>query len=324
MKNMKLIFTIIMMLGFATGLDAMKAGDAGDSKSPKKAGDAGDSKNPKADDMKKLKMVINDHPANETLIKALDDDSAEGVVDALNQGVEADLVVCDDGHVYPVLCLAAERGKANFVRALVRHKKGASLDTVCGKKKWLAGHFAAKHNRPKVIQVLAELGYPFNKKSGNDLTPLYVAVENGHADATRALIEARADSKIQCGELKFDVMHVAAQKNHARLIEIMAREYNIPVDGRDSKEFTPLHVAADYGCYKAVKALLEYANADIFAQTADGKTAIDLAREAKEEAIRNGEQTAKEIYAKIEEYLSAEADKLDRGFAVEFGELDLD
>lgn len=114
--------------------------------------------------------------------------------------------------------------------------------------------------------------------------PLHLAAHFGRVDAVIALLErgVHVDS-LGGAPLSNTALHAAAAGGQAEAAAILLA-FGAPVDVADGNGYLPLHVAAAAGAAPVVRALLA-ADADPQARSRDGKTALDYARERKNEAV---------------------------------------
>jgi uncharacterized protein len=124
--------------------------------------------------------------------------------------------------------------------------------------------------------------------SGSDgHTPLLVAARDGLADVAAMLLEAGAEQTLTDHYMQAVPAHKAAYMGHAEVLWVLAKSPKFaeilnargPYNG-----YTPLHDATWHGHTEAVRVFLEAgARTDLVGY--DGKTALDLAKEYRYDAI---------------------------------------
>lgn len=109
---------------------------------------------------------------------------------------------------------------------------------------WSAIHRAAWNGHTDCLRILVQHGAQLNSITSQGWSPIHQAARFGFADCVQVLIDGGCD--------------------------VNQRKAGIGCNG-----WTSLHIAAKNGHAKVCEALLE-ANADPFAQTSDGLSALDI------------------------------------------------
>src|SRR5205814_2267670 len=139
-------------------------------------------------------------------------------------------------------------------------------------------HCCGQHDNPAVARVLFEAGAtPFDGET------VYHAADEGH-EQSLALIEQFSDRKLlakECTKCLRSQMHWGRTRGAKWLLEHGADPNSLhPKYGESA-----VHAAAKRGASESViKMLLKYGG-DPKVRTADGKTAIQLARESKKNRV---------------------------------------
>jgi ankyrin repeat protein len=124
----------------------------------------------------------------------------------------------------------------------------------------------------KVVDVL--LAHPtidLDVRTPQDESPLMIASLKGFLPVCRALIKRDVD----VNKPGWAPLHYAASGGHVPVIQLLL-ENNAYIDAESPNGTTPLMMAARYGSWSAVKALLD-AGADINLKNQLGFTALDFA-----------------------------------------------
>ena len=124
----------------------------------------------------------------------------------------------------------------------------------------------------KVVDVL--LAHPtidLDVRTPQDESPLMIASLKGFLPVCRALIKRDVD----VNKPGWTPLHYAASGGHVPVIQLLI-EHNAYIDAESPNGTTPLMMAARYGSWSAVKALLN-AGADINLKNQLGFTALDFA-----------------------------------------------
>lgn len=145
-------------------------------------------------------------------------------------------------------------------------------------------HYAVKHRRTNIIELL--LTHHANPNAGdhNSRTPLHDSVDKSNILATELLIRAGANpnSHDKYGNTP---LHIAAIKGNKRSVQMLISAGANP-EARNEESLTPLHIAALNGdCEMAEILLTDKANPTT--QTKDGQTALHIATtQGRSEIVR--------------------------------------
>merc|ERR1711935_1062903 len=88
-------------------------------------------------------------------------------------------------------------------------------------------------------------------------TPLYIAAQDGHVDAVRALLEQNADPNLARTDIGATPLYIAAINGHVDAVRALLEQNADPNIARTDNGATPLYMAAAFGHVDAVRALLE-------------------------------------------------------------------
>ena len=135
---------------------------------------------------------------------------ANGYTDILMFFIEngADINACTADHNCTPLMLAIENGHTNTVNVLIQYGANVALTDDSG---FTALHYACiDHGSLEVLRYLFENGADVNACSS--VTPLMMAIENGHVSAVTFLTERGADVTLtdECG---YKALHYACINN---------------------------------------------------------------------------------------------------------------
>jgi hypothetical protein len=175
--------------------------------------------------------------------------------------------------------LAAKAGKVERVGQLLR--QGAAVDSRDRLGNSPLNMAAAKGNEPLVDMLLAAGANP-NLSNLSDVTPLMGASFVGNANIVRKLLGAGASVNVVDRVKKTAATYAAANG----CVECMKALFaaGVAVNARLNNDLTLLMWAAPYGQAPMVRYLLDQ-GADKNATDDRGQTAMDLAREAKQDAV---------------------------------------
>ena len=98
--------------------------------------------------------------------------------------------------------------------------------------------FAAEHNLPFLIEILAKLGADVNGAGQYPLTPCCIAAHNGHKDVVKLLLELGATLGDETG-LGETACHIAARKGQTEILMLLL-DHEADINYTDDLNFTPL------------------------------------------------------------------------------------
>jgi ankyrin len=173
-------------------------------------------------------------------------------------------------------------------------------------------HLAVQANNLSHVALLIDQGADFDKQDAQGKTPLFVAAQHNHRQIVELLMlcDADPDLKIEFTEQTPDdvatpegkkiisqmrafkiqapaegtPLHIAVTTENYLAVRLLARHVNI--DKQNSKGRTALHEAVRYGKLQNVRELVTR-GANITLKDANGKSALDLARQEAHSAIEH-------------------------------------
>lgn len=275
MKKMRLFFAIFMVIGCATGLQAMQVDSNGTNGEVKKS----DAKKPFETSCTKIKQE------NLDLIDGLLCCSLEDVQSALEAGADPDVEFLDNNlHTNSPVCWAVLCERIDILQELIKHNADV-VHAVIRRFKQNALHSAAYNNWVDLISGLIEkFNFPIDLGDIDGFTPLHLAIDRQHVEAAKALLGYRANPSLPNNEGWFPI-HTAAKRGLDTIVKLLVQDYKVPVDqrptakrGQDLSRCTPLYIASKRGHSTTVQLLLElgadkkflFANVEK-AKTTDGK-----------------------------------------------------
>lgn len=217
----------------------------------------------------------------------------------LDLGASPDFLAGMPDKIAP-LDVAIEKGHAGILRLLVAHGADPSRLSPAGTS-YLQQ--AVRKNNPEMIRLLLALGADPVVDGTKSLVPLETAVMRRLHGATEALLQ---DPRIQAvafsGPSPFSP-ELLAEKNDPELTKIFLKA-GMPVNYRDARGVTMLHVAAYVGNEGQVEQLIK-AGADVVrAKTAEGNTPLH--------ALAGGDLEEAEIIGRLLIEAGAEVDARNR------------
>lgn len=128
-----------------------------------------------------------------------------------------------------------------------------------------------------VEQAISE-GADIDVCDASGYTPLYLACSENHLTSACLLVRAGADpyAATEAGDCAFAYASRQGQEAVVRALIAAGHDLDAPIN---ELRYTPLHLACKYG-YTAIAALLLEGGADVDAQTRNGETPQDLARDS--------------------------------------------
>ncbi|NXD73768.1 ASB3 protein, partial [Eolophus roseicapillus] len=156
---------------------------------------------------------------------------------------------------------AAARDSSECLRLLVR---AAPSDDYVNSKTFegmSALHLAARRGSLESIRVLVEAGADPNDVTTERTTPLFLAVENGHADTVTFLLQHGANVQGPHSLSGWNSLHQASLQECTEIMQMLL-EKGAGKECKDDFGITPLFVAAQYGKLESLRLLISHGNSD--------------------------------------------------------------
>ena len=145
---------------------------------------------------------------------------------------------------------AAKFGLFEILQELVR--AGAEVGTKSSEG-WTALHLAAGYGHRDCCEFLIAQGCSVKDCDLKGISPFMFACLNGNDDIARYLAECGADTKI-VDQTGWNCIHWAASNDHPSTCEYLVG-IGVDVNARNSKGQTPLDLADQYRCTRAIEVL---------------------------------------------------------------------
>lgn len=143
-------------------------------------------------------------------------------------------------------------------------------------------HVAAQDNRLPILAELEKMkdDVSFNCEDNNCRTPLHIAAQHGCSAVVYRMLKNKAFNKSAQDIEGKTALYLAAENNHEKVLEAMFDKegpmLNYIEESDNSKQQTPLHIAAKNGHVDVVKILIQN-GAQVRAKHHGGKTPLHLA-----------------------------------------------
>jgi ankyrin repeat protein len=200
----------------------------------------------------------------------------------LKYGAEINSI--DNVYTTPLMVAAAKAQEA-IIEILLEHHP--DLTIIQSETEASAIHFAAKGGSPKVVQSMLYRGLSANSKDKWGRTPLFYTAEHNHPLCTTVLLNGGANRWLVDNKGR-TALWLAARNGNDRIVDMLVDDDDddaaADINMGDLDGVTPLHVAAAYGHFEAVKVLLQH-GADLNVVDKDGHKPIDMAEHKGEERL---------------------------------------
>ncbi|XP_068220064.1 transient receptor potential cation channel subfamily A member 1 homolog [Palaemon carinicauda] len=181
---------------------------------------------------------------------------------------------------YTPLHEAIEFKEFECIKALVEDTQTNISEIAAGKKNVL--HLGAEAGIEEAFQFLVEsldsqglLKEFLKAKDKANRTPLHVTIKNKQEDLAIYLLD-KGSSPIDEAAEKLTPLHIAAEYGCFKVCEVLLSKDEVQVNREDKKKVTPLHLAAFSGSENICRALIKK-GANIRAKDSKGMTAIHIA-----------------------------------------------
>ena len=210
------------------------------------------------------------------LFEAARDGKVEKLEQLLKGGAPVDELFCG----MTPLQAAVTANQAGSAAVLLRYKANTEVGSVEGKTPLME---AAFQGNPEMVRLLLQAGARPNVRATDGNTALaYCALNNGSLEILQLLVKAGAEPNMGTFQKTFPI-HVATVMATPEFVSgLLDAKAKIDVSNKDG--LTPLMLAAAAGKAPTVELLLRRGAVRDTLDLA-GKTALDYAREAKQELV---------------------------------------
>jgi ankyrin repeat protein len=163
-------------------------------------------------------------------------------------------------------------GRISQVQSLI--EQGANVNII-GPNNITPLYLSVQQGHSDMVKLLLDSGALVNIKSNDDVTPLYVAAQKGYPEIAKLLLDKGADTELKTKD-KFTPLYVASAYGNTETVKVLL-DNNADVNATDNNGWTALHIAASKGHIDTVKLLIDN-KADPHKTTNQGYTPLALAR----------------------------------------------
>ncbi|XP_053680164.1 E3 ubiquitin-protein ligase mind-bomb [Anopheles nili] len=176
------------------------------------------------------------------------------------------------GHT--ALQAASQNGHLEVIEVLLRYNIDVEIEDKDGDR---AVHHAAFGDEPAVMGLLAKGGADLNARNKRRQTALHIAVNKGHFNVVKTLLELKCHPSLQDSEGDTP-LHDAISKEHDNMLSLLL-DHGADITLTNNNGFNALHHAALKGNPSAMKILLTKTNRlwIVEEKKDDGYTALHLA-----------------------------------------------
>jgi ankyrin repeat protein len=168
---------------------------------------------------------------------------------------------------------AARHGQVRLVQYLLHHNANtAAKDSMYSRSAMM---WAAEQGHCEVVDALTQKNTDVNMRDKQGYTALLIAAKNRRWDVAKLLSQRNADVTI-CEWTCNNVLHLAAQSGHTEFVAYLLDTKWMDIECRNSKNQTPLWLAAQSGRLQVIELLLKH-KANLHVKDNDGHTPLDAA-----------------------------------------------
>nr|CAB3267277.1 transient receptor potential cation channel subfamily A member 1 homolog [Phallusia mammillata] len=218
-------------------------------------------------------------------------------------------VMATDKNDKSILFQCAEEDRLEAMQELLKHKRiRLGLLEVTDRYDNTPLHVAALRGHYSVVKMLLDAGAVIDAKNEDEQTPIHLAAENGRVKIVVELVRRKHEIVHDDDENANTALHLAALSGRIHVVRELVRlgasigarnakqwtpldccafagmhksaivllEADSPVDPKDKRKITPLHLACQEGHTEMVQVLLQW-KADVTHRSVDGRNALDFA-----------------------------------------------
>ncbi|NWJ10085.1 ASB3 protein, partial [Crypturellus undulatus] len=136
-------------------------------------------------------------------------------------------------------------------------------------------HLSVSHGCAESVSTLLGAGADPNEVTAEESTPLFLAVEKGHTDIVKLLLQHGANVNGRHTWAGWSSLHGASSEGHIEIIKILM-EKGADKEYENDSGITPLFIAAQYGMLESLRMLISY-GANVNCQAKDKATPLLIA-----------------------------------------------
>ncbi|PCJ23387.1 MAG: hypothetical protein COA94_08345 [Rickettsiales bacterium] len=162
-----------------------------------------------------------------------------------------------------------------MLQLLLRHGADPSI---CGNSGSTALHAAAETGAAKVMPILLN-HFDVNERmdTPHQITPLWMACQNGHLEAVKYLLTHGANPALGRADMDISILRIAINKQHLAVVQELVARDDVDANAPDNGGIYPIHAAAELGSTDIVRLLLNYSDVNVRAIAPHQITALWLA-----------------------------------------------
>ncbi|KAJ6105160.1 hypothetical protein N7523_010234 [Penicillium sp. IBT 18751x] len=151
---------------------------------------------------------------------------------------------------------ATTHDHTDIVRLLLEN--GASADSADLRSRRPLTQATSGRSDIAITKLLLKHGAQANSIPSDKHSPLMEAIRSSQETKATLLLKYGADPHVFEGRQGMNILHVAASKNASTAMVKMILKCGILIDSQDQRGRTPLQIAAENSCTRAVQVLLQY------------------------------------------------------------------
>ncbi|XP_074032071.1 espin protein forked isoform X2 [Leptinotarsa decemlineata] len=169
-----------------------------------------------------------------------------------------------DNSVLTLTEMFSKYGRLNVLRWLLWEAESRedmpALDKAAANNATLALHYAAARGCLDCVRLLVDSSPELsaNTQMDNDVTPVYLAAQEGHLDVLKFLVLEAGGSLYVRAKDGMAPIHAASQMGCLNCVKWMIQDQGVDPNLRDGDGATPLHFAASRGHLDTVRWLLKH------------------------------------------------------------------
>ena len=149
---------------------------------------------------------------------------------------------------------------------------------------WRLIHYASGNGRLNIVKCLVKHGANINAKDHTGKQPVHIACRNGHKDVLKYLLSKNGNASCEDKDGEKPIHKAIRGGNKDIIAHLLKCKAGVTIQDTRYDKWQSIHIASEDGSKEMVDLCITK-GADINAETADGRTALDIASDARQSEV---------------------------------------